>query len=162
GAGKSTLAKLMARMYDPMSGTVSYGGVDLRRASFASLRERIVVVPQEGHLFQGTVLDNVRIGRPGATDEDVRAAMASIGALEHVEELHQLGAGEQLPLEGEGEPGLDEGGRRRVADLAPQVEEPVLDRGCADHGLPRGMGPEIFDQLAGTAHDVKSPSFRVC
>ena len=87
GAGKSTLAKLMARLYDPVAGTVSYGGVDLRRASFSSLRERIVVVPQEGHLFQGTVLDNVRIGRPGASDDEVRAAMASIGVLARFEGL---------------------------------------------------------------------------
>src|SRR5437764_10460227 len=71
----------MARLYDPVAGTITYGGVDLRRARLAALRERIVVVPQEGHLFQGTVLDNVRIARPGASDDEVRAAMASIGVL---------------------------------------------------------------------------------
>jgi len=83
GAGKSTLAKLMARLYDPTEGSVSYGGVDLRDATFASLRERICVVPQEGFLFYGTILDNVRIGRDDATDEDVVAALTRIGIYEH-------------------------------------------------------------------------------
>ena len=75
GAGKSTLAKLVARFYDPRSGTVRYGGVDLRDATLASLRQRIVVVPQEGHLFAGTIRENVRVGRPGASDEEVDAAL---------------------------------------------------------------------------------------
>src|SRR6478752_3661196 len=69
GAGKSTLAKLIARLYDPSSGAVCYGGVDLRQASLASLRRRIVMVSQEEHLFQGSVADNVRAGRPGASYE---------------------------------------------------------------------------------------------
>ena len=64
GAGKSTVAKLMARLYDPDHGTVSFGEVDLRDATLASLRERIVVVPQEGFLFDGTIPDNLRIARP--------------------------------------------------------------------------------------------------
>jgi ATP-binding cassette subfamily B protein len=80
GAGKSTLAKLMARLYDPDSGGVSFGGVDLRDATLASLRERIVVVPQEGFLFDGTVADNLRIARPDATDADLRHALDAIGA----------------------------------------------------------------------------------
>ena len=79
GAGKSTLAKLMARLYDPVSGAIRYAGVDLRDATFKSLRERIVVVPQEGYLFQGTILDNVRLGRQGATDEEVTRALRLIG-----------------------------------------------------------------------------------
>jgi ATP-binding cassette subfamily B protein len=85
GAGKSTLAKLLARLYDPGSGHVSFAGIDLRLASVASLRERIVVVPQEGFLFGGTVLDNVRIARPAATDDDVFAAIEAIGARERFE-----------------------------------------------------------------------------
>ncbi|MGA0894116.1 MAG: ABC transporter ATP-binding protein [Ilumatobacteraceae bacterium] len=85
GAGKSTLAKLLARLYDPGSGHVSFAGIDLRLASVASLRERIVVVPQEGFLFGGTVLDNVRIARPAATDDDVLAAIEAIGARERFE-----------------------------------------------------------------------------
>jgi ATP-binding cassette subfamily B protein len=87
GAGKSTLAKLIARFYDPTSGRISFGGVDLRDATFDSLRERIVVVPQEGFLFNGTILDNVRISRPRATEEDVRQAMSAIGVATRFESL---------------------------------------------------------------------------
>lgn len=85
GAGKSTLAKLIARLYDPDSGTISYGGVDLRDATHGSLRERMVVVPQEGYLFTGTLADNVRVGRPDATDAQVEAALLRIGVLAHFE-----------------------------------------------------------------------------
>ena len=87
GAGKSTLAKLMARLYDPTEGTITFGGVDLRDATLASLRHRVVVVPQEGFLFGGTVADNVRIARADATDDDVRAAFDAIGALERFDEF---------------------------------------------------------------------------
>ena len=80
GAGKSTLAKLIARLYDPSTGTVRYGGVDLRQASLGSLRQRIVMVSQEEHLFQGSVADNVRAARPGARHEDVEQALQLIGA----------------------------------------------------------------------------------
>ncbi len=65
GAGKSTLAKLMARLYDPIDGHITFGGVDLRDADLDQLRERIVVVPQEGFLFGGTIADNVRIALVG-------------------------------------------------------------------------------------------------
>jgi ATP-binding cassette subfamily B protein len=82
GAGKSTLAKLIARFYDPREGVVRYGGVDLRNATLASLRARIVVVPQEGFLFAGTIRDNVRIGRDGASDSDVERAVARLGLAE--------------------------------------------------------------------------------
>jgi ATP-binding cassette subfamily B protein len=82
GAGKSTLAKLMARLYDPVDGCVTYGGVDLRDATFLSLRDRIVVVPQEGFLFDGTVFDNVAIGRRGADEDAVRRALRLIGVEE--------------------------------------------------------------------------------
>jgi ATP-binding cassette subfamily B protein len=87
GAGKSTLAKLMARLYDPSVGSVSYGGTDLRRATLASLRERIVVVPQEGFLFNGTIRENVRLARITASDEEVEAALARLGILDHFERL---------------------------------------------------------------------------
>jgi len=82
GAGKSTLAKLLSRLYDPSSGHVTFGDVDLRLASLASLRERVVVVPQEGFLFGGTVRDNVRIARSDATDAEVEQALAAIGVLD--------------------------------------------------------------------------------
>ena len=89
GAGKSTLAKLLARLYDPTDGYVTFGEIDLRLASMRSLRERIVVVPQEGFLFGGTVLDNIRIARPDATDDEVAAALESIGVLERFTELSE-------------------------------------------------------------------------
>jgi ATP-binding cassette subfamily B protein len=87
GAGKSTLAKLLARLYDPVDGRITYGGVDLRDATFRSLRERIVVVPQEGYLFQGSIMDNVRIGRPSASDGEVAEALKLIGAYERFASL---------------------------------------------------------------------------
>lgn len=83
GAGKSTLAKLMARLYDPQQGSVTFGGTDLKMATMASLRERIVVVPQEGFLFNGTIRDNLRIARATATDAEIDAAIAAIGATDH-------------------------------------------------------------------------------
>ena len=79
GAGKSTLAKLVARFYDPTSGAVRFGGTDLRDATLSSLRRRIIVVPQEGHLFGGTIADNVRLGRADATDGDVADALRAVG-----------------------------------------------------------------------------------
>ena len=87
GAGKSTVAKLLSRLYDPSTGRISFGDVDLRLASLGSLRERIVVVPQEGFLFGGTVLDNIRIARPAASATEVAAALGAIGVLERFEEL---------------------------------------------------------------------------
>lgn len=87
GAGKSTLAKLMARLYDPVTGVVSYGGVDLRRGTHKSLRQRIVVVPQEGYLFNGTIRDNVRLARIEATDAEVESALDRLGVLAHFERL---------------------------------------------------------------------------
>ncbi len=87
GAGKSTLAKLLSRLYDPTTGHVSFDDVDLRVASLQSLRERVVVVPQEGFLFGGTIRDNIRIARPGATDDDVARALTAIGVLQRFEEF---------------------------------------------------------------------------
>jgi len=89
GAGKSTLAKLVARFYDPRSGAVRYGGMDLRDATLTSLRARIVVVPQEGYLFAGTIRENVRVGRPAATDADVDAALEVLGIRERFASLRE-------------------------------------------------------------------------
>ncbi len=85
GAGKSTLAKLVARLYDVTEGTIRFGGVDVRDGAPGELRERILVVPQEGHLFAGTIADNIRMARPEASDADVRAALDRIGVLDRIE-----------------------------------------------------------------------------
>jgi len=82
GAGKSTLAKLVARLYDPTDGSVTYGGVDLRQATQSSLRQRVTVVPQEGFLFDGSLRDNVRIARIDASDAEVDAALSAVGVLD--------------------------------------------------------------------------------
>ena len=87
GAGKSTLAKLLVRAYDPVGGRISLGGIDLRDAPLDELRRRMVFVPQEGHLFSGTISDNVRLARPEASDGQVRDALRAIGALERFERL---------------------------------------------------------------------------
>jgi ATP-binding cassette subfamily B protein len=87
GAGKSTLAKLLTRQYDPTDGRIELGGVDLRDARLESLHRRVVLLPQEGHLFSGSIADNVRLARPEASDEEVAAALERIGALERFASL---------------------------------------------------------------------------
>ena len=84
GAGKSTIAKLLARFYDPVEGRITIDGVDLRDVSQASLRRQLGVVPQEGFLFAGTVRDNIAFGRPDAKPEDVAAAAKAVGAHEFI------------------------------------------------------------------------------
>ncbi len=79
GAGKSTLAKLITRMYDPTAGTVRIGGHDLRTLRAADLRRTVTMVPQEGFLFTGSIRENILFGRPGATDAEVRAACERLG-----------------------------------------------------------------------------------
>jgi ATP-binding cassette subfamily B protein len=87
GAGKSTLAKLLTRQYDPQQGSIELGGVDLRDATLDSLHRRIVMLPQEGHLFSGTIADNVRLAHPDASDEEVADALRRIGALDRFQAL---------------------------------------------------------------------------
>ena len=87
GAGKSTLAKLLTRQYDPQHGSIALGGVDLRDAKLESLRHRIVMLPQEGHLFSGSIADNVRLADPDASDEAVLHALEQIGARHRFESL---------------------------------------------------------------------------
>ncbi|MFD4432079.1 ABC transporter ATP-binding protein [Nocardia sp. NPDC058497] len=79
GAGKSTLAKLLTRFYDPSGGTITLDGVDLRRLADAELRRHVVMVTQEAYLFSGTIADNIRLGRPDATDAEVAAAARAVG-----------------------------------------------------------------------------------
>jgi ATP-binding cassette subfamily B protein len=87
GAGKSTIAKLLARFYDPREGRITIDGHDLREVTQASLRGQLGVVPQEGFLFAGTVRENILFGRPDASSEEVAAAARAVGAHEFVLEL---------------------------------------------------------------------------
>jgi ATP-binding cassette subfamily B protein len=80
GAGKSTIAKLVARFYDPTSGSVTLDGIDLRDLALTDLRRHIVMVTQENFVFSGTIADNIRFGRPEATDAEVRQAAEMVGA----------------------------------------------------------------------------------
>ncbi len=87
GSGKTTFAKLLTRLMDPAGGRVLVDGVDLRELSFASLRARIVMVPQDGFLFEGSIADNVRFGRPDATDAEVELAFTELGLLDWLDGL---------------------------------------------------------------------------
>ncbi len=100
GAGKTTIARLSARFWDPTEGTVSLDGVDLRELTESDLRRACITVTQENFLFSGSVADNIRLGRPGASLADVEAAARAIGAHEFIAALpegygtdvHQKGA----------------------------------------------------------------------
>lgn len=89
GAGKSTLMQLLVRLYTPTSGTIRIDGHDLTGVSRSSVRSQVLLVTQEAQLFDGTVAENIRFGRPDATDEDVIAAATSVGADEVISELTQ-------------------------------------------------------------------------
>lgn len=80
GAGKTTIARLLGRFYDPRSGAVTLDGVDLRSLPDPELRSEVIVITQENFLFEGTVADNIRLGRPAATPAEVEAAAKAIGA----------------------------------------------------------------------------------
>jgi ATP-binding cassette, subfamily B, bacterial len=80
GAGKSTLAKLIARFYDPPVGKIELDGVDLRNLSTTDLRKHVVMVTQEAYLFSGTVRQNIELGKPGATDDEIERAARAVGA----------------------------------------------------------------------------------
>ena len=84
GAGKSTLAKLISRFYDPTHGSVELDGIDLREISDVQLREAIVMVTQEAYLFGGSVSDNIALGKPGATQEEIESAAKAVGAHEFI------------------------------------------------------------------------------
>ncbi|GAA3055547.1 ABC transporter ATP-binding protein [Streptomyces glomeratus] len=87
GAGKSTLAKLLARFYDPTGGRVLLDGVDLRDLALPELRRAVVMVTQEAFLFSGTVAENIAIGRPDATHEEIERAAKAIGAHDFISAL---------------------------------------------------------------------------
>ncbi len=89
GAGKSTLAKLVARFYDPTAGRVLVDGHDLREVTQDSLRSQMGIVPQEGFLFSGTIGENIAFGRPDASEEEVAAAARAVGADEFIAQLEE-------------------------------------------------------------------------
>jgi putative ABC transport system ATP-binding protein len=122
GSGKSTLAKLLTRLMDPTEGTVRVDGVDLRDVRFSSLRERVVLVPQEGFLFDDTLLENVRFGRPEATEDDVRLTLTELGLDAWLEGLpHELAT--EVGQRGES---LSAGERQLVALARAYLADPDL------------------------------------
>jgi ATP-binding cassette subfamily B protein len=87
GAGKTTIARLLGRFYDPRSGRVTLDGIDLRLLPDEVLRAEVIVITQENYLFSGTVADNIRLGRPGASAADVEAAARMTGAHDFIAAL---------------------------------------------------------------------------
>ncbi len=87
GAGKSTVAKLIARFYDPATGTISLDGRDLRDITDSDFRRAVVLVTQEAYMFTGSVAENIRLGNPQATDAEVEAAARSVGAHDFISAL---------------------------------------------------------------------------
>ncbi|MGZ4416264.1 MAG: ABC transporter ATP-binding protein [Gaiellaceae bacterium] len=87
GAGKSTIAKLLARFYDPTAGAITVDGTDLRNVTQESLRRQLGIVPQEGFLFAGTVAENISFGRPEATRDEVESAARAVGAEDFIRRL---------------------------------------------------------------------------
>lgn len=122
GSGKTTLAKLLTRLMDPSEGRVLIDGVDLREIAFDSLRRRIVMVPQEGFLFDQSLMENIRFGRPEAADEDIELAMTELG-LDHWLSGLPLGLATQVGQRGES---LSAGERQLVAIARAYLADPDL------------------------------------
>jgi ABC-type multidrug transport system fused ATPase/permease subunit len=150
GAGKSTIAKLLARFYDPRAGRITIDGVDLRDVTQDSLRRQLGIVPQEGFLFAGTVRDNIAFGRPDARAEDVAAAAQAVGAHEFVERLPE---GYDTEL-GERGVRLSIGQRQLVAFARALLADPrilILDEATSsvDIGTERRIETALRRLLAG-------------
>ncbi|MCB2222769.1 MAG: ABC transporter ATP-binding protein/permease [Actinobacteria bacterium] len=122
GSGKTTFAKLLVRLLDPDRGVVRVGGLDVRDVSWASLRSRVAFVPQEGFLFSGTIADNIRYGKPAATDEQVRFACEELGLDRWLRTMPQ-GIGTQV---GERGSSLSAGERQLVALARAWISDPDL------------------------------------
>ena len=122
GSGKTTFAKLLTRLMDPTTGSVRVGDVDVSTIRFSSLRDRVVMVPQEGMLFSGSIADNVRMGRPDADDEELLDAFRSLGLDGWLEELsHGL-----QTLVGERGGSLSVGERQLVTLVRAAIADPDL------------------------------------
>ncbi|TYB44705.1 ABC transporter ATP-binding protein [Actinomadura chibensis] len=122
GSGKTTFAKLLTRLMDPVSGRVLVDGVPLDRVRFSSLRERIVMVPQDGFLFDASLGDNIRYGRPDASDADLVLALTELGLADW---LDGLPGGLDTPVGQRGE-SLSAGERQLVALARAYVADPDL------------------------------------
>jgi ATP-binding cassette, subfamily B, bacterial len=122
GSGKTTFAKLLTRLMDPVCGRVLVDGVDLQQVRFSSLRTRIVMVPQDGFLFEGTIADNARFGRPGTADPDIVLALTELGLLDWLEGLPH-GLHTQVGQRGEQ---LSAGERQLVALARAYLADPDL------------------------------------
>jgi ATP-binding cassette, subfamily B, bacterial len=122
GSGKTTLAKLLTRLMDPTSGSVSLDGVDLREVPFDSLRDRVVLVPQEGFLFDSTLRANALYGRLDATDEQILVAVDQLGLGDWLETLPR-GLDTRVGQRGES---LSAGERQLVALLRAHLADPDL------------------------------------
>jgi ATP-binding cassette, subfamily B, bacterial len=126
GSGKTTLAKLLTRLMDPTDGAVRLGGVDVRDVSFSSLRERVVLVPQEGFLFDATLRANLAYGRLGADDAEMVSAVDGLGLRDWLDGL-PAGLDTRVGQRGES---LSAGERQLVALIRAQLANPdvlVLD-----------------------------------
>ncbi|MDH3607399.1 MAG: ABC transporter ATP-binding protein/permease [Acidimicrobiia bacterium] len=122
GSGKTTFAKLLTRLMDPTEGCIELGGIDLRTIRFDSLRDRVVMVPQEGVLFSGSIADNIRMGHPEAAVEDLLAACQELGLDDW---LGELPAGLDTPV-GERGGALSVGERQLVTLARAAIADPDL------------------------------------
>jgi ATP-binding cassette subfamily B protein len=122
GSGKTTLAKLLTRLMDPTTGTVRLDGVDLADVPFASLRARVVLVPQEGFLFDSTLRANALYGKLDATDEEILTAVEQLGLTDWLETLPR-GLDTRVGQRGES---LSAGERQLVALLRAHLADPDL------------------------------------
>ena len=150
GSGKSTIAKLLTRLMDPTTGAVLLDGIDLREVRQASLRRSVVLVPQEGFLFDDTLAANVRYGRLEATSEEILAAADELGLGDW---LAGLPAGIDTPVGQRGE-SLSAGERQLVALIRAQLADPdllVLDEATSavDPALEMRIGRALERLMSG-------------
>jgi len=165
GAGKTTLAQLLLRLYDPQAGTVRLGGVDLRRFAGSDLRKLFGVVPQDPFIFRTTVRDNVRVARPDATDAAIRHACELANAWEFIAKLDG-GLGARV---GEGGSSLSGGQRQRLAIARALLAEPkcfifdeatsaldTLSEQLIQHALEKNLGGRTVIFIAHRLATVKN------